>query len=272
LDKPRHKGTMDGMRTRAEEPDQLLADQIAAAASMTGGPSNRALAQAAAGNGDAAALAELVKAAGGSQAAGALMASAEGLGTVGKHGAKPSSNRTGPPLHWLESEHIIPFAVGARMWELLSLAVPGRGKAEDKEQTTIMIYKGAAARKTKVDQQVIQQFKAEFAQSGLAGDMSAEMAFAQGGGGDGGPVRALLADLAAAIEEIRADAVERTVRAVADENAAVEEGYQLSNGERRAVPPDREPALPTADDIEAASQTQYDDIIALAEKAVRAAG
>jgi hypothetical protein len=134
-----------------------------------------------------------------------------------------------------------------------------------------MIYKGAADRKTKVDQQVIQQFKAEFAQSGLAGDMSAEMAFAQGGGGDGGPVRALLADLAAAIEEIRADAVERTVAAVAEENRAVEEGHQLSNGERRGVPPDREPDLPPPDEIAAASEQQFDDIIGLAEKAVRKA-
>ncbi|GAA0897527.1 hypothetical protein GCM10009558_086180 [Virgisporangium aurantiacum] len=59
--------------------------------------------------------------------------------------------------------------------------------------------------------------------------------------------------------------------AVAEENRAVEEGFDLSNGERRAVPPDREPDLPSADEIEAASETQYDDIIALAEKAVRKA-
>jgi hypothetical protein len=65
--------------------------------------------------------------------------------------------------------------------------------------------------------------------------------------------------------------VERTVAAVAEENRAVEEGYELSNGERRAVPPDREPDLPLADEIEAASQTQYDDIIGLAEQAVRKA-
>jgi hypothetical protein len=267
---------MDAMRTRAEEPEPLDARQLAAAASMTGGVSNQALAQAAtAGQANPAALAELARAANGSQAAGALFAdhpgrSADGLGTIGWHGAKPSSNRNGPQIHWTESEHVIPFAIGARVWELLSMKVPGRGKAEDKEQTTIMIYKGAADRKTAVDKQVIKQFKAEFAESGLASDMSAEMMFAQGGGGDGGPVRALLADMVTTIEAIRADAVERTVRAVAEENRAIEAGYTLSNGERRAEPSEREPDLPTADDIESASQTQFDDIIGLAEQAVSA--
>ncbi|GIJ55321.1 hypothetical protein [Virgisporangium aurantiacum] len=263
------------MRTRAEEPEQFQDAQLAAAAAMGPGVSNQALA-----SGSPAALIELAKAAGGSQAVEALLAnpgrSAEGLGRTGPHGSKPPSLRDGPPIHHLESEHVIPFAIGARLWELLSLVLPVRGRSEDRKQTTIMIYRGAAARKTKVDQKVIEQFKAEFAASGLAGDMSAEVAFAQGGGhvgehGDGGPARAVLADMAAAIEEIRADAVERTVAAVAEENRAVEEGFDLSNGERRAVPPDREPDLPSADEIEAASETQYDDIIALAEKAVRKA-
>jgi hypothetical protein len=258
---------MDRMRTRAEEPEQLQAAQLAAAAAMGPGVSNQALA-----SGSPEAMVELAKAAGGSQAVEAFIGrSAEGLGRTGPHGSKPPSLRDGPPIHHLESEHVIPFAIGARLWELLSLMVPVRGKAEDRKQTTIMIYRGAAARKTTVDKQIIQQFKMEFAESGLAGDMSAEVAFAQGGGGDGSPVRAVLADMAGALEEIRADAVERTVAAVAEENRSIEEGYELSNGERRAVPPDREPDLPLPDEIEAASQQQFDDIIGLAEQAVRKA-
>lgn len=267
------------MRMRSPEPEQAQAAQLAAAASM-GNVSNQALAAGAA-SGSPAALAELAKAAGGSQAAGALIGSAThpgvsaaGLGAIGEHGAKPSSNRSGPKVHRLESEHVIPFAVGARLWELIGLVAPKRNTRQDRKQTTIMIYEGAADLKTTVDNRVSAAFKAEFNASGLAADMSTAATFGQGGGGGGdmSAARAVLADLAAAMEEIRADAVGRTVEAVAAENEAVEAGYELSNGERRAVPPDREPPLPPAEDIEQASQTQYDDIINLATEAVERAG
>src|SRR5262249_3604556 len=56
---------------------------------------------------------------------------ARGIGRIGLHGSKPSSLRTGPKIWHLESEHIIPFATGKRLWEVISLVVPGRGGHED---------------------------------------------------------------------------------------------------------------------------------------------
>jgi hypothetical protein len=266
---------MDGMRTRAEEPERLQAVQLAASAAMPGGVSNQAMASAVA-EGGAAAIVELAKAANGSQAVEGLVhpgVSAPGLGTVGKHGSKPSSLRKGPAIHHLESEHIIPFAVGKQLWDVLSLVVPVRGGPEDRKQTTIMIYKGAADLKTEVDVELIDEFKEQLADSAIVGEMSGARIVHDGGGtGDRSEVTRLLADLVSALERVRANAVERTVQAVADENRSIEEGYELSNGERRAVPPDREPDLPVEAEIAKASEAQFDDLMELSEKAVRASG
>ncbi|GIJ67482.1 hypothetical protein Voc01_023990 [Virgisporangium ochraceum] len=267
---------MDGMRTRAEEPERLQAAQLAAAAAMPGGVSNQALASAVAAGPGSAALVELATAANGSQAVEGLLhpgVSAPGLGTVGKHGSKPSSLRKGPAIHHLESEHIIPFAVGKQLWDVLSLVVPVRGGAEDRKQTTIMIYKGAAELKTEVDVELIDEFKEQMADSDIVREMAGARVVHDGGGtGDRSDVTRLLADVVSALERVRANAVERTVQAVADENRSVEEGYELSNGERRAVPPDREPDLPVEAEIAQASEAQFDDLMELSEKAVRASG
>jgi hypothetical protein len=267
---------MDGMRTRAEEPERLQAAQLAAAAAMPSGVSNQALASAVAAGPGSAALVELAAAANGSQAVEGLLhpgVSAPGLGTVGKHGSKPSSLRKGPAIHHLESEHIIPFAVGKQLWDVLSLVVPVRGSAEDRKQTTIMIYKGAADLKTEVDVELIDEFKEQMADSDIVREMAGARVVHDGGGtGDRSDVTRLLADMVSALERVRANAVERTVQAVADENRSVEEGYELSNGERRAVPPDREPDLPVEAEIAQASEAQFDDLMELSEKAVRASG
>lgn len=69
--------------------------------------------------------------------------------------------RNGPPVWWLEAEHIIPFDLGRELWDLVSVAVPERGGWEDLEQTTIMIYERAADEKTDNDERAI---SAAFAQ------------------------------------------------------------------------------------------------------------
>lgn len=52
------------------------------------------------------------------------------------------------PLWVMRAEHVMPFDLGRSLWAAVSLAVPGRGGWEDRAQTTILIYEGAADLKT----------------------------------------------------------------------------------------------------------------------------
>lgn len=66
-------------------------------------------------------------------------ASAPGIGTMAPYGNLGSSVRRthyrGAPEVWaMEKEHILPFAVGKRLWEIVGLVAPGRGGHEDDKQ------------------------------------------------------------------------------------------------------------------------------------------
>lgn len=178
--------------------------------------------------------------------------SAANVGVVGRHGEKPSSLRSGHRLHWLESEHIIPFAAGKSLWRALSLYLPWRGSREDNAQTTIMLYFGAARIKTPADNARSYGFKAILEASGLA----RTIARADNTGQTSSEATDAEAKVRSYLEEIRQDAVARTKDAVRAENQMIESGKSKSNGQRRG----NEPPTPTDGQIEAASRTQMGDI------------
>jgi hypothetical protein len=199
--------------------------------------------------------------------------SAQGIGRIGSHGSKPSSLRDGHRLLWLESEHVIPFATGKRLWEVVSLAVPGRGGSADRGQTTIMIYYGAARLKTPEDNTVSRSLEAAVSRSDAVRRLRSARAAA-----DAGHPEALRREapeivglLLQGLREAEADAIARTNAAIIEENRSREGGNPRTNGERRSPPGTSEPPLPSSGDVASAASTQYDDIVSLVTEALEKA-
>ncbi len=90
-------------------------------------------------------------------------ASAPGIGTVGMHSSQQSRmRRSGIPVWFTESEHVIPRAFINAAFEALSQAGVPAGGADYNNMHTILIYKGAANAKTNGefgDQSTINDFK-----------------------------------------------------------------------------------------------------------------
>jgi hypothetical protein len=188
--------------------------------------------------------------------------SAPGVGMVGRHGQKPPSHREeGAPLIWqTESEHVIPYAVGMTLWDMMSMDRPDRGTPTDKLQTTIMIYYGAARRKTEVDLQIIDDFEA--AALPLEKKMKAAVRDYEYGSGKG-TVTEVYEKVLNVVRDTRADAVTRTERAIAEEHADLEPGYSEPNGSRRG----EAGGVPDGGKVGHASEVQYDDLLHLAQEA-----
>lgn len=197
--------------------------------------------------------------------------SAQGIGRIGMHGSgKPSSLRNGPQILWLQSEHVIPYATGQRLWQMVNLAMPGRGGHEDRGQTTIMIYYGAALRKNPDDNRMSRNFAAgvtreeverRLTSARLANDAGHPEALRREG-------PELLGKLMQGLRVAMADAVTRTNAAVTAENSSYTDGNPLTNGQRRAAPGTSEPPLPPPGDIAQAANTQYDNVVDLVQQAV----
>jgi hypothetical protein len=183
---------------------------------------------------------------------------ADNIGEPGLHGEKPSSLRDEHRLLWLESEHIIPFAAGKSLWRALKLYLPWRGSHEDDAQTTIMIYERAARIKTPADNARSYSFQAILEASGMA-QIIARGADRGVLGMDTSEGERAWEAVKTHLEEIRKDAVTRTVDAVRTENQMVEPGATRTNGQRRG----NEPPTPGPDAIQAASRTQLGNIIRL---------
>lgn len=196
--------------------------------------------------------------------------SAPGLGRIGTHGSKPSSLRNGPQVHWLESEHIIPFAVGKRLWDMVSLVVPGRGAREDTGQTTIMIYYGAARFKTPDDNRTSANFEAAVARADIKNRLNRARIASEGG--DPTALRRYGADLLGLLMQglrvAKDDAVTRTNAAIVAENNSTTEGSSLTNAQRRAPAGSAEPPLPAPGDVAQAAESQYDNVVNLVEQAL----
>lgn len=189
---------------------------------------------------------------------------APGIGRIGSHGSKPSSQRTGPRIHWLESEHVIPFAVGKRLWQMVNLAMPGRGGREDSSQTTIMIYKGAADAKTAGDSALWEGFESAVGRadvqrrlSSVRTGLAAGMESARTEGTE------LVGLLMQGIGAAERDAVSRTNTAVSNESQSRTEGFTKSNAERRGPAGQPETPAPTPAQVATAATAQYDNVVGL---------
>jgi hypothetical protein len=199
--------------------------------------------------------------------------SAQGIGEIQTHGAKPPSNRNGAKILWTESEHIIPFATGKRLWEVIGLAVPGRGGHEDKGQTTIMIYYEAARFKTPVDNEVSPELAAKIRESDAVNKMSrARLLIDAGHPEQAKPlVRPVMGQMFAGLQAARQDAVNRTNAAIVRESNMHMDGSPLTNAERRGPEGQPEDAVPLPGRVSTAADQQYKNIIDLAREEVEAA-
>ncbi|MEU0879026.1 hypothetical protein ABZ345_10545 [Lentzea sp. NPDC005914] len=190
---------------------------------------------------------------------------APGIGRIGSHGSKPPSNRKGEEIHWTESEHVIPFAVGKRLWQMVNLAIPVRDKREDKAQTTIMIYERAADQKTNNgDAALYNGFEAAVVRANIQKRLTAVRTALAGGmtsaRAEGMEILGLLMQ---GMRVAKEDAVKRTKAAIIDESQSRSEGYTKTNAERRGPAGKPEKATPGPDDVDAAADRQYDDVTSL---------
>lgn len=214
---------------------------------------------------------------------------APGIAAIARHGQQGSSNRTGARIHHLESEHILPFRIGAMLWEELGLPPIARKSREDRGQTTIMLYKGAANKKTRAsqagtfrahaDMRIINALKAIMTRARRGPDQGQDDA---AGGPQRARLRGLPADVASmspdeiveqtriarTLETVRAHAVMRTNQAVREDYAATSEGIAMSHAERRGIPPGE--IRPTPDEVESASTQQLADVKRMATEALAA--
>ena len=189
---------------------------------------------------------------------------APGIGRIGSHGSKPSSQRTGPHIHWMESEHIIPFAVGKRLWQMVNLAMPGRGGREDKNQTTIMIYKGAADAKTAGDDDLWNGFEAAVGRANVQRRLSAvRTGLAAGLKSARTEGVELVGMLMQGLRVAKENAIGRTNTAITNEAQSRTEGFTKTNAERRGPAGTPEAATPDSTQVTTAATTQYDNVVGL---------
>ncbi|WP_216870682.1 hypothetical protein [Modestobacter excelsi] len=204
---------------------------------------------------------------------------AKGVGEEKLYGEQGSSLRNGPEIHHLEAEHILPFRIGAMLWEELGLPEIKRKGRVDKEQATIMLYRGAAKAKTykssaglfkaHADGPLIRRLKCVLDRArkkegaapaklkGTAADAPLTMTGAQ---------VVERARIANTLEVVRGHAVVRTNQAVHEDYGAKSEGIALTHAERRGIPPGE--LLPTPDAVAKASKDQLADVKGMAVEAV----
>ncbi len=198
--------------------------------------------------------------------------SAPGIGESRPHGHKPPSLRGAIRIWWLESEHVIPFAVGKQLWDAVDETIPKRGRRADRMQTTIMLYERAAEAKTvDHDKTAIKTFKTSYLDK-LAPELKAHYRFAvnEGSWDQESPskraYRAALQEVIEGIRDVQDSAVDATNTAIAAEHAKKNKGG-VTNGQRRG---EAEP-LPTPDRVASVAADQMIDVINLALEAVEAA-
>jgi hypothetical protein len=199
--------------------------------------------------------------------------SAPGIGRIGSHGSKPPSLRTGDEIWWLESEHIIPFATGKRLWEVVNLVVPKRAGHEDRGQTTIMIYEKAARFKTPADNEVSEMFEAAVRRIRAPQRMNdARLNIEAGHPERARPeVEEIVGLMVMNLETARDNAVERTNAAIVAENQMIMAGSAYTNGQRRGSLATPEEPRPYPEQVDAAAARQFNDIIELAAQEIEAA-
>jgi hypothetical protein len=198
-------------------------------------------------------------------------ASAPGIGERRLHGEQTQSLRKGPRVWWLESEHIMPFAVGKQLWHAVGLLIPDRGGEEDNMQPTIMLYEAAAEDKTnKHDAGIISRFTAQYNASKLEEEIARYRTFAMSEADHDentaakATVREALAKVTSAMGRVSASAVAATQQEVTNESGLRRDPAGPTNAERRA----ETGAIPDESKIKEIAEDQYDDVVTLAEAAV----
>jgi len=180
------------------------------------------------------------------------------VGDIARHSVNSAGNLNSElhPLHHLRSEHVIPFAVGKRLWDLVTLAMPGRGGHEDRQQTTVNVYLGAGRRKDSREGPLRNQFEAEVETRGLRRQLDAIVARHRDG--DNTAVQAgedWLRKVEGALRVAQRVFGEIVNTAVAEENA--ENRVQRGTG---GVP---EQIIPGPDRVASAADQQIDDVMRL---------
>lgn len=180
----------------------------------------------------------------------------------------------GEQIWQTESEHVLPFATGATLWQVLNLAPIERRMPEDEEQTTIVIYEGAARIKTPPDNAITRMIAPHAAKIAPAFrrqfDIYQEQKeFWERDRGARQPpyfghLEAALNAAEGALVPVRTKAVERTDKAIIAENTDTEEGYGETNSVRRGG----EPPVPDHGQVAAAATAQLADVIRLVREAV----
>lgn len=195
-------------------------------------------------------------------------APAPGIGDQGLHGrSDKSSNRGGHPLHWTESEHIIPYALITQFWHVGGALLPDRGGTVDRRQTTLMIYFEAARKKTEGDNPASSAFESTTLDLARRAAAFRERGFDP----DGPQYAAFAADVISAVRQAKNAAVARANNAIRDEAQEHTAGHALTNAQRRAPAGQSEPTTPTPGAVAAAADTQIEDIAAMLADAVREA-
>jgi hypothetical protein len=197
----------------------------------------------------------------------ANIGSAPGIGEVQAHGAQAPRNRGGGnPLHYTESEHIIPFAMGQVLLDAAGASGGGRkaNRRFDQALITIVIYERAARIKTPVDRDRINTFKAETANA-IAATKQARRGKEPTAPVDWDIVLALL-------DHAHVDAVARTINAVKKEHGERAGSGANPNGKTRG---EKDP-IPTPSAIKDAGQREFTQMNAIFRRlwleAAKAAG
>jgi hypothetical protein len=153
------------------------------------------------------------------------------------------------------------------MWRGLRLVPTLRGEVEDAQQTTIVIYYRAARLKTPVDNVVSDMAQAEGRELGGAFMRRLEVMNDQvqmGGSVDYSLIAEFIDGIEQGLVPARERAVERTNKAIEDENSETEAGHSRTNSVRRGG----EQPVPGPAAVAAAAQTQYQDLVGLLRDAV----
>lgn len=182
--------------------------------------------------------------------------SADGLGEKQLHGAAPPSHRNGHPLHWLESEHVVPFTTVNKLWAVAGALMRDRSASgEDRTQTTVMIYFGAAREKTPLDLAADRAFDAVASRLMRRAAALREDELDP----DDSEFQDFAADFVEELSAVKRSAIARTNTAIRNEADTVMPGATLPNKQRRAAVGATEDLKPDAGRVEEGANEQLEN-------------
>lgn len=182
--------------------------------------------------------------------------SAPGIGTILPHGRQQSRLHNSEIAVWaLWSEHIIARGFISETFEAFGLGAIPFGESEYSKMHTILIYQGAADKKThgKGDTHLIAKYKKKIEEISKTSD-------------DEAVLRQQQIFLGALFHEISFIVLDNTNKAIQSENNSKEPNSDKTNGEKRGPEGKPEPPTPLEPLVTDAFKKQQSDIIDIAEK------